>query len=162
MGMLRPQGLLPDCQRPLIERRIRAAMQGAHERVVIGGLDAEALEHVVAEAARRPIGAVDHQQMIARLQISHQRGRDGGQARSRGEAGVAALDGRHRLLQGEAGGRAETPIDDFAYLVAFLLLRFELIEGRRENRGGAVDRRIDRAVMVLRVRENLCYAPSRL
>ena len=38
-----------------------------NERVIIGGFDPVARQHLVADAARRLIGAVDHQQMIAGL-----------------------------------------------------------------------------------------------
>ena len=44
---------------------MRALIPAADQRVVIGGLDAEPLQHVVAEAPRRPIDAVGDEHIVA-------------------------------------------------------------------------------------------------
>ena len=49
----------------LVLGRISAAIPAPIERIVIGGLDAHALQRRVAEDARRLVGRVGHQQMIA-------------------------------------------------------------------------------------------------
>ena len=88
----------------------QAGDAGADQRIEIAGLDAVAGEHAVAEIARRPVGVVADQQMVAGLQHREQGGGDRGQARGRdADAGALRAFQRHqRVLQrrGWSGCRA--------------------------------------------------------
>ena len=63
---------------------------GADRRVVIGGLNPEPADDVVAEIAGRTVDAVDHQDVIALFKIGEHGGIDGGQARCEGNGAVTA------------------------------------------------------------------------
>ena len=122
---------------------------GAQVRVVIGGLDAEALEEGVAEASGRRIGAVGHQQVVAGLEEGQHGNRDRGQPRGVDHGSVRAFDRGKRLLEGIGGRRAVAPVAHA--LIGRSGCGLERREGREQHGGGVVDRRVDDAVVVLGV-----------
>ena len=118
---------------------------GADHRVIISNLDTEARQRLVAEAARGAVDAVDHEQMVAGLEQRQQRGADRRQAGGQGERPPAALEGRHRLLEREGGGRAVAAVEDAGEAV--LLGPLHLLDGPIKHRRGVIDGRIDDAVV---------------
>jgi hypothetical protein len=119
----------------------------AERRIVIGRFNAHALEHAVAERARRPVGAVGDQDVIAGARHRHQRGRDrreaGGQE---GDARASlAFDRGERLLQGFGRGRAA------AAVLISRAMRGQIFRRRIEHGRGVVNGRVDEAVMLLRM-----------
>ncbi len=126
---------------------------GADLRIEIGDLDPEALEDDFADLARRAVGAVDHQQVIAGIEKRHQRGVDGGQSRRRGDGAVSAFQFGHRFFEGEGGRRAIAPVIDAVEGVGGLFLKF--VEGLVNHRRGMIDGRIDHALLDLGVAAGL-------
>ena len=116
---------------------------GADQGIVIGGLDPHALQQPVAEAARRAIAIVGHQQMIA--MAAHRQ--DG--ERNRIEPGGAEHGARATFEKRECvfqtlGGWCAT-----AAIGVTGIARFERREIRIENGRCAVDRRVDRTEMIV-------------
>ena len=117
----------------------------AEQRVVIGRLDAEALQHRVAEIARRPIDRVRHQQMVAGLQAAHQRDRNrrepGGNQHRPGRAGEIGPGDFERI-----GGRRSLGAVGELGLALEEVLRVAIEHGR-----AAIDRRVHEAVLGERI-----------
>lgn len=133
----------------LVFSRHQVGNAGADERVIIGGFDAKAGQHLVAELARREIGAVGHQQMIAGGEQSRQAAGNGREARRRGDGAGTAFQLRHGGFQVHGRGCAEAPVVHHVELVADLFL--QLRHRFRQDRGATVNRRVDRAVEVARM-----------
>ena len=117
----------------------------AERGIVIGGLDAELLQHAVAEPAGRLVHGVDHQEVIAgreRREQSERHGRDaGGHERDL----VAALEFEQRVGQRVRGRVA-------AAMVAVGALDRAIVRDRVPQHSRAVDhRRIDEAELLHRV-----------
>ena len=91
---------------------------------------------------RRAVAGVDHQQMIARTADREDRGRDGVQARRHGDAPRAAFQRLDGALEAAAGRRAA------AAIFVRLALGLQRLDIGKEDRGGAIDRRVDRAEML--------------
>ena len=72
----------------------RGHLVAGGERVVVGGLDAELRQRVVAEVPRRPVDGVDHEHVVARLHDRHDRHRHRREPRGHGHRAVAALQRR--------------------------------------------------------------------
>ena len=73
---------------------------GPDQRIVKGRLDPHLGEDAFGHAARRRIGAVQHQDMVAAFDKGQRRGDDGLQTRRDGLGPFAALDGGGRLFKG--------------------------------------------------------------
>ncbi len=120
---------------------------GADQRVIIGGGDAVAREHAVAEFPRRLIDAVGNEHVIAGVEHRQQRGRDrresGGQERNAGAIGAFEL--AQRIRKRLRRGGAPPPVEIAGAAGEKILRRW--IEHRR----GVIDRRIDEAVIGGRV-----------
>jgi hypothetical protein len=125
---------LGDCRRVRHLERLRAGRLDQHgarvrpeqfcdtcadQRIVVGGLDAEALQHAVAEAPGRLIRAVADQQVVAPAQHREQCGgnrcKPGRQQRD--ARAVGALERRDRVGQRLGGRRAFAPVLEFAAIV---------------------------------------------
>ena len=115
--------------------------RAADQWVVIGGLDAEPLQHVIAEAPRRPIDAVRDEHLVAGRHESEQRGGDGRQAGRREQRAVSAFELGDRFFERPHRRRAEPPIGEV------LIVRLERREGRKQHGRAAIDRRIDEAML---------------
>ena len=111
---------------------------------VIGRLDAAFLEDALAEIARRAIGAVDHQAMVAGAEQRLQRPRYCRQTGRYDHAAVAALNFSQQLFEREGGRRAVQAVADDAKRRR-RALRLPLRHVLREDRRGVVDRRVDDA-----------------
>ena len=118
---------------------------GADLRVEIGGLDAVARQHAIAEIARRTIDVVADQQMIARLRHRQQRGGDRGKTRGRDAHARAlrALQRHHHVLQRPRGRRAVAAIGEFA------AMGMQVFGGRVEHGRAVEHRRIDKSFLRL-------------
>lgn len=114
---------------------------GADQGIVIGRLDAEALEQRVAELAGRMIDAVDHQEMIARLEKGEEGRRDRRHARGTDLGVVAALEGGDRRFDSARGGCAAPAID------VGLVAVFENLRRRKQHGRGMIDGGIDEAML---------------
>ena len=117
---------------------------GADHRIVIAGRDAEALEHVVAEGPGRPVGAVDHQQLVAGREHREQGAGDRGRA-GRIEPGHrrARLELGQRLAQRPGRRRAVAAVMEDA--VARRIGRLHVGDAVEQDGRGAPDRRVDDA-----------------
>ena len=73
---------------------------GPDQGIVKGRLDPQLGEDAFGHAARRRIGAVQHQDMVAALDKGQRRGDDSLQARRDGLGPFTALDGGGCLLEG--------------------------------------------------------------
>ena len=122
----------------------------ADQRVVIGRLDPAFLEDALAEIARRPIGAVDHQAMVAGAEQRLQRRGHRRQPRRHQHAAIAALDLRQQLFERKGAGGAVQPVTHAGERRRGAL-GLPLGHVLREDRRGVIDRRIDRAEIGLRV-----------
>ncbi len=120
---------------------------GADQRVVVGRLDAEARQHAVAELAGRRVGGIDHQQVVAGGEEGHQGLRDRGLARAGDDRTMGAVQGGDRILECEGGRRAAPPVVDAAQLTR----PFERLDRLVQDGRGPIDRRIDHAVIAVRV-----------
>ena len=120
---------------------------GADAGVVEGGLDTHAREQAVREGARRPVGAVGHQDVIAALHEGEQRRHDRRLAGAEQVAAVALLQRGDGILEREGRGRAVAAVIGLAVLAraegGFLQRRRRLMQDRRR----VVDGRIDHAVV---------------
>ena len=144
-----------ECQRArtLAEHRlgIWAELRGdvrTDQRVVVACFHAVALEHAVAEMAGRPIAAVDHQNMIARTANGKDRRRNRVQAGGHAESPRGAFQRADRFLEATRRRRAAPPIGETLLLAA----RQFRLQGRDvgvEDGRGAIDRRVDRAEMLV-------------
>ena len=116
---------------------------GADQGIEIGGLDAIARQHAVAEIARRTIGVVADQEMVAGLGDREQGGRDRSQAgRRKADAGALRPFQRHqRILQRPRGRRAVAAILELA------AMGVQIVGGRVEHGGTVDDRRIDKTLL---------------
>ena len=85
---------------------------GADQRIVIGGFDAEPLQHVVAEAPGGAIDAVGDQDLVTGRHEGEQRRGDGREAGGRQQRGVAAFELGDRLFERPDRGRAEPAIGE--------------------------------------------------
>ena len=117
----------------------------ADQRVVIGGLDAEALEYGVAVLACRAVDGIGHQQVVAGLQAGLQRDHDGGKARRDQHGAGSARNVGPGLFEGLGGRRSLGAVDEA------LAPRLELFIGRIEHRRAAIDGRVDEAELRRRV-----------
>ncbi len=117
---------------------------GADQGIVVGRLDPEAGEHAIAELPGRPIGAVDHQKMVAGLQEAGQRLADRGLAGAGDHRAMAAFQHGDRILEREGGRHAAAAIGYPAQAAR----RLERCDARIEDGRGAIDRRIDRAMVL--------------
>ena len=124
-------------------------MLGADQRIVEGGLDAEAREEAGAESAHRPVNGIDDEDVVARFDEGEDRGEAGRRARAEGDRAMPALDRRDRFLEGEARRRAVPAIGDL--VVAIAPGRLVGGDGRIKNCRGVVDRRVDDAEILLRL-----------
>ena len=117
----------------------------ADHRIEVGGLDSEALQRGVGEAARRTVGIVGHQHVVAGLQEAHDGAGDGGQPRLHGDGTMRALDGGdgvfQRLLRRRAVASIAVSLERDSVL--------ELVHRRREDRRRVIDGRIDDAEVVV-------------
>ena len=118
---------------------------GADHRIEEGRLDAEALQRGVGEAPRRAVGVVGHQHVVAGLEEAHDRAGDGGEAGLHGDRAVRALDGGDGVLERLLRRRAVAAVAEALERHAVL----ELLHGRREDRRGVIDGRIDDAEVVV-------------
>ena len=118
---------------------------GADQRVVIGGLDAHALERAVAEGAGRPVHAVGDEDVIARTDDRQERGGDRRQpGRQQGDPGAAlALERGEGAFQRLRGGGAAPPVL-VARAVGDLVFRVRI-----KQRRGVIDGRIDKPMRKL-------------
>ena len=114
----------------------------AEQRIVVGRLDAEFLQHAVAEIPRRPVDRVRYQQVIAGLQAGEQRNRDrrkpGGHQHGAGSAGKFGPGDLERV-----GGRCSLG----AVGVLGVALEEFLDVGIQHCRS-AIDRRIHKTVLL--------------
>ena len=117
---------------------------GSEARIVILRLDAEPLQHAVAKNARRLIGEIADQHMIARPGRGHQGERDRGEARGRQHGEVGAGDFAPSLLERADRRRA------LGRVCVRLAQALEIGDGRKQNGRSAIDRRIDEAMLVER------------
>ncbi len=127
-----------------LEQRLDAR---ADQRIEIGGLDAVAGQHAVAEIARGPVDVVADQDVVAGLQHREQGGRDRRQPRRHdADAGALRPLQRHqRVLERPGRRRAVTAIRELAPMGMQVL-------GRRIEHGRAVEhRRIDEPLLRLGV-----------
>ena len=114
---------------------------GADQRIEIGGLDAIARQHAIAEIAGRAIGAVGHEDVVAGLKHGQQRRGDRRKAGGHeAHTGAARAFQRHqRLLQCLGRGGAVPAI------LILAAMGMQVVSGRIKD-GGAPDRRwIDEA-----------------
>ncbi|MCY1426374.1 hypothetical protein D9M71_421930 [compost metagenome] len=109
----------------------------ADQRVVVGGLDAEALERLVAEGAGRVVDRIGHQQVVAGLERGQQGGGQGAQAAGREHGAMGALQFGQGALQGAGGGVAMATVG-----VEGAVLGVQGFDGGEEQGRGAVDRSI--------------------
>ena len=116
---------------------------GAYAGVVIGGLDAQPLQHVVAKAARGAIDAIADEHLVTGRDEREEGGGDGGKTRGGEQRGVAALELGDRLLQRPDRGRAEPSIGEF------LVVGFEARDARKQHGRAPIDRGIDKSVKSL-------------
>ncbi len=123
---------------------------GTDGRIVIGRLDAVALEHGVAIAARGRVGRIDAKDVIARFGEGHQRAQNRRRARAHGEGGIAALQLRDRVLEREGRGRTVAPVAHLVLGLGFLR-GLERFERREQNRRRMVNGRIDDAEIRFRI-----------
>ena len=125
--------------------RIRSAMPAPIGGIVIGRLDAERPQHLLGETARRKIGGVRHQQMLAALHRRLQRHRDGGEAgrrqRRAGRAGDFAPGVGERV-----GGRRAVRAIGVALIVGLHRSGVGIKHGRAAKR-----RQVDEAVRGLKI-----------
>ena len=120
---------------------------GADQGIEIGGLDAIAGEHAVAEIARRPVDVVTDQKMIAGLEHREQGGGDRGKARRREpDAGALRAFQRHQHLLQRPGGRRAV-----AAVLELAAMGVQVFGGRIEHGGTVEDRRIDKTLLGLGV-----------
>ena len=118
----------------------------ADQRIVIGRLDAHAAQEAVAEGARRQIGGIGDEQMIAGFERGQQRDGDRGEARRRQHRSGGAGDLRPRLFQRFRRRRAVRAIGE-----ALAVAGFELRKSRLQHRRAAIDRRVDETKLLFRV-----------
>ena len=120
---------------------------GADQGIEIAGFDAVAGQHAVAEIARRAVGIVADQDMIAGLQHREQGGGDRRQARGRkpDARALRAFERHQRLLQRLRGRGSAAAILELAAMGVQIVRR-------RIEHGGTVDhRRIDESFLRLGV-----------
>ena len=122
----------------------------ADQRIVIGRLDSAFLQNTLAEIARRPIGRVDHQAMVAGAQQGLQWRRHRRQPRRHQHAAIAAFDPRQERFEREGSRRAVQPIAHPGKGWGGAL-GFPLGHVFREDRRGVIDWRVDDAVIGLGV-----------
>ena len=121
---------------------------GSDARIIEGGGNAEPLEETGAEIAHRAVDRIRHQHMVARLDEGEDRREARRSTGAEGNRAMAALDRRHRLLEGELRGRAGAAVGDL--VVAVLRRRLMCRHGRIEHGRGVIDRRVDDAEILLR------------
>ena len=119
---------------------VGAYYPGAEPRVVIGRLDSHALQHAVAEDARRPIGGVGHQQMVAGADRAQQRQRDRRHA-GRDEHGSRCAGDRGPGFAQRVGGRRAVRAVSVS-----LVLAVERLGIGEEHRRAAVRRHVDESL----------------
>jgi hypothetical protein len=120
----------------------------AYQRVVILDLDPHGDQTVVAKAARRRIGRIADQQMLAGLEHGNEGNDDGRQAVGRGDRLVGALQPRHGFLEGEGRGRAVAAVAD--RLLAEIAGSFVVLQRRVNDGGGPENGGIDHAGVLFR------------
>ena len=121
----------------------QAGDRGADQRIVIGGGDAEPGEDLVAKSARRSVGAVGDEDMVAGMH-DRQQGRRNCRKARRQQRHTGALR-PFELLQREferLGRRRAAPSVLIARAVGEVILGARIKHGR-----GVIDRRIDEAVI---------------
>jgi hypothetical protein len=91
-------------------RAHQASYVFADQRVVIGRSYAAAGQHLLTKVARRSVGRIDHQQMVAAFETGLQRSGDRSEARRHQHRPVSALDRRQGLFQRESGRCAEQTV----------------------------------------------------
>ena len=120
---------------------------GADQRIEIGGLDAIAGEHAVAEIARGPVGVVADQEVVAGLQHREQGGaRSRPGPRREADAGALRAFQRHQHVLQRPGGRGAV-----AAVLELAAMGVQVLGGRIEHGGTVDDRRIDKALLRLGV-----------
>ena len=119
----------------------------ADQWIVIGGRHAEPGQDLVAESARRSIGAVGDEHMLARAHHRKNRGRNRREPgrKERHARALRPLELLHRLFERFGGRGAAPPI-----LVARAMGE-KILGARIEHGRGVIDRRIDEAVVGVRV-----------
>ena len=120
---------------------------GADQRIEIGRLDAIAGQQAIAKIARRPVGVVADQEMIAGFQHREQGRGDRRQARGRKtNAGALRTFDRHqRFLQRLGRRRSVTAILELA------AMGMQIVGGRIQHGGTMDDRRVDESFLRLGV-----------
>ena len=122
---------------------------GADQRIVIGGLDAEPLQLRVAERARRLIGGIGHQDMVAGRGEGKEGAGDGTEAGGDGDRPVGFLEGRDGLLQRKRRRCSIAAVING--VEAVLMTGVKIRHAVEEDGRGMVDGRIDDALMGLGV-----------
>ena len=115
----------------------------ADRGIEIGRLDPETPQEAVAEAPRRAVDIVRHQDVIAGLDEGEDGGVDRRQAGAEADRPLAALDRRHRLLQRRMGRSSVPPIGIDPGLEPPFARLAHRRHGRVRDRGGVVDGRVD-------------------
>ena len=124
----------------------QGADAGTDERVVEGGLDAEALELGAAEAARWPVHAVGHQDVVTGFDVGEDRDDAGSQAGRVNLALVAAFEfGQGFFEQVAVGGAVQAVVGAGLFGCAVFLLLLPLGHRFAEDGGGTEHRCVDSA-----------------
>ncbi len=117
--------------------------------IVIGGVDPEARQQIVAEIPCRTVDRIDHQDMISLADKRREGHRDGGKPRSGHHRARAALQIRNGIGQREGGGRAVGAVPHPPVFPLAVRPAVKRRHRRRQNSRGPVDRHVDDpAVMV--------------
>ncbi len=123
----------------------QGADAGPDQGIVVLDLHPEALQHPVAEDAGGAVGGIGHEQVVARRDHRHQGHGERGQPRGAQHGAGGAREFAPGARQGFRGRRAGGAVIEAAAPV------LEVVVGRKQHRGAAIDRRVDEAVLTGRV-----------
>jgi hypothetical protein len=152
MGGLDDRGQILDLERPRAGAFDKDSSGfAAHEvgdtrpdaRIIIARADAHALEKPVGETARRFVGTVGDENLVARIEAAHDCNRDCRQPRRSEEGAMRAFQLRDDRLDLDGGRIARPPIEET------LLLAFEVVERFEEDGRSAIDWGVDEAELVI-------------